>query len=57
MVVSIGKENEQKSRNTSLAADENQYIYSYLFISYLPKQRWIMVASYFPDEIADYFFD
>ena len=29
VLVSRGKENKQKSRNTSLATDENQYIYSY----------------------------
>ena len=29
MVVGRGKENKQKSRNISLATDENQYIYSY----------------------------
>ena len=29
VVVSRGKENKQKCRNTWLATDENQYIYSY----------------------------
>ena len=53
--MSRGKENKQKSSNTSVATDENQYIYSY---GKLVTKAKLAYGSYcFPDEIADYIFE